>query len=122
MSQFHVLQETPDGSGNWTATGEVLGEHSRDDALDRVAVLSASGGRFAIYEYNAMRIAPPEAATKVGDLVADGQEHMATIAGDHPAETAEHDAVPEAVPTSDAQPEHEPAPEPAQDAAEHPAA
>lgn len=117
MPQFHVLRETPDDSGNWVATGEVLTEHSRDQALDQAATLSASGGRFAIYEYNSMRIAPPEAAVKVGDLVTDGQEHTATIAGDHPAETAIQDPIPE----PELVPEHEAAPEPAQGASEHPA-
>lgn len=99
MPQFHVLRETPDGSGNWSATGEVLDGVPRDQALDHAATLSTGGGRFAIYEYNSLRMTPPEA--------------MPTGAAEA---VTEHE--PETV--TEPQPAIEPAPEPAQDTAEHP--
>lgn len=93
MPQYHLLRETPDDSGNWIATGEVLSEHSRDDAMDHAATLSAAGGRFAIYEYNSLRVTPTEATPE-------------------PVVAEEPMPEPQSIP--------EPAPEPSQDAAEHP--
>lgn len=120
MSQYHVLRETPDDSGNWVEIEVLSDDTTRDQAFDHAAALSASGGRFAIYEYNSLRMAQPEVATKVGDLITDGQEHTAAIEGDHPAAPTEREAVLEPIPEPEPRPAHEAAPEPGQDASEHP--
>ncbi len=59
---FHVLRETPENSGTYTATGEVL-DTSVEDASNHVLdAQAAQGGRWAVAPYEPIRRAPDVAA------------------------------------------------------------
>jgi hypothetical protein len=54
MPTFHLLRETPDNSGTFTATGESI-EGSVHEAVERCVALAAKGGRYGMHVYEALR-------------------------------------------------------------------
>ncbi len=55
MTQYHVVRETPDNSGHFVATGEVLDAHSAEEAVAHVVAQSTKGGRFGVWVYEPVR-------------------------------------------------------------------
>lgn len=63
--QFHVLRETPENSGSFVATGEVL-DVPADVAVDAVLNRQVTeGGRHAIFPYDSIRRERPAAPARV---------------------------------------------------------
>jgi hypothetical protein len=63
MQQYHILAETPPGSGSFAETGEIV-ETSADDACFRCIELAQDGNRYGFWVYesvNARHISPPSA-------------------------------------------------------------
>ncbi len=80
MTQYHVVRETPDNSGHFIATGEVLDAHSADEAVAHVVAQSTKGGRFGVWVYEPVRVpdaplqpdraGPPRPATVAAPVTA----------------------------------------------------
>lgn len=61
MQAFHIVAETPAGSGNYTETGEVITTNA-DDAVARCVTLNAGGSKHGFWVYEsvaASQLLPP---------------------------------------------------------------
>ena len=54
MEQYHILRETPDNSGTFTATGEVIDTHESDAKARCRELTQEDGGRYGFWYYDSV--------------------------------------------------------------------
>ncbi len=86
MPEYHLLRETPENSGKYSATGEVL-RGSLQEAADEAVRRCQAGTRTAIFVYEALnkRVIAPEP----GRASAEASEPAAEVHAHPPAHPAE---------------------------------
>jgi hypothetical protein len=67
MAVFHLLEEKADEEGTFLTTGETIEAATAEEAVDFCVGLSAKGGRYGVWPYEALIVEKATAATLVAD-------------------------------------------------------